>query len=101
LVHDFDDTLSINYVGDYPGGVRVFGTISIERLVVTDPSSTFEVPSEDRFASALRNLETDLGPDLHLEHRTDETELTVADIYALRALVRQLATRVAALESRS
>jgi hypothetical protein len=27
LVHDFDDTLTLNYNGDYPGGVRVVGNL--------------------------------------------------------------------------
>lgn len=32
LVHDKQDTLSINYAGDYPGGVKIFGDIQIHKL---------------------------------------------------------------------
>lgn len=33
LVHDFGDALTINYNGDYPGGVRIKGKVSMDAIV--------------------------------------------------------------------
>src|SRR4051812_11342966 len=34
LVHDWGDQLTINYAGDYPGGVHVVGTLKAEAVSV-------------------------------------------------------------------
>jgi hypothetical protein len=130
LVHDFDDALALNYVGDYPSGVRIFGPASIERgplsverlriqegLVVSaesvaPPSTTtpsLAVPGTpasvesltDALTTRLRNgLFGEGVPSRPASEVTLNVDRLVRQLFELQREVAELTARVQVLESR-
>ncbi|MCU0567577.1 MAG: hypothetical protein MUF49_13385 [Oculatellaceae cyanobacterium Prado106] len=81
LVHNVGDKLTINYAGDYPGGVDIQGTTSIERLSVekalsgpvaklTGYSWFGAPPAISCFAQDLVLANRDIGDDLSATGQT-------------------------------
>jgi hypothetical protein len=113
LVHDFDDALALNYVGDYPSGVRIFGLVSVERLkiqegLVVSATALEGVPTiRPEFESIASGLETSLGERLFGERarettdadRTVDVDRLVSSIFSLQRQVAELIGRVEALEA--
>jgi hypothetical protein len=86
LVHDFDDALALNYAGDYPGGVRIFGRVSVDYLELTQGVLLEHPPTWPLAPADIQRL---VMPASEL-----------AQIRELRDEVATLASRVRSLEAR-
>lgn len=78
LVHDFQDGLTINFAGDYPGGVTVTGNLAVTgdlNLAGTALSATIA-----SLQSALAAIQRTVG---QTEPRVDTLESTVASLVDL------------------
>lgn len=108
LVHDFDDGLTINWAGDYPGGVRIQGHVLLDHTVYVKNTATFE------HAPLVPDLQIKGLPRTIIKGGGDPTipsggkpgqklEIPgslVTIIKDLRKQIDQLETKVAALERR-
>lgn len=87
LVHDSTDGLSLNFEGDYPGGLRLNGVtelLPLHRNLVVRGGISYEAPGE--------NLATG--------HPTGVTVVLDQELNALHAQIAKLTARVEALEAR-
>jgi hypothetical protein len=95
LVHDFSDGLTVNFAGDYPGGVTINGNIiNLNTLTVDNPNAagdvqlTFFHPDE---------LDQDGNPRIP---GFNETVFVGALLTTLRDEISALKSRVAELEKK-
>jgi hypothetical protein len=90
LVHDQRDGLTLNFNGDYPGGVTINGQVNVPETVSADTVSatTFVIQGQGEVIHQL--LHSDLRLDLDL----------MDEINALRSKISDLQTRVAVLEKK-
>jgi hypothetical protein len=59
LVHDFGDGLTLNYNHDYPGGVKIFGPLTIQQFEVTvDVAQALQEAASA--AQAVQQLQTQM-----------------------------------------
>jgi hypothetical protein len=78
LVHDAQDGLTINFAGDYPGGVTVTGNLAVTgdlKLAGTALGATIA-----SLQSALASIQTTIG---EMAPRVDTLERTVASVVEL------------------
>lgn len=73
LVHDFKDGLTINYAGDYPGGVTVGGGLSVGGELKV---GKLTVADED-IGAAVNQLQSTVSAMTGTQKRLDELEKTV------------------------
>lgn len=124
LVHDYGDKLTLNYNRDYPGGVNILGSVSIEALtgnqiVMKSADLVLDSAARRKVATGQRRaLVHDFNDGLTINWGTDypggvtlngnvvmPNKLTVAgkDVAALltsmQAEINQLKLKVAALEA--
>jgi hypothetical protein len=119
LVHGPGDQLVINYDGDYPGGVSIFGRVHLagpgpQSAVPTGTES--DITIDPRAKDRLKNLQTNLERQLKQERGIDHSALPVdipalfaddkaaveltAEIRRLRRAILDLDSRLKAVEAK-
>jgi hypothetical protein len=108
LVHDFGDALTLNYAGDYPGGVRITGPVTLTEpvtvkghLVVDGPITFYHNITQEVSFDAPRAL----GGSGRKERRTIASPVDLdgyldMSLGDLRKLITDLTARVAAIEAK-
>ena len=108
FVHDFEDGLTINWAGDYPGGVKIQGHVLLDHTVYVKNTATFEkaIAAPDLFIGELKTTGslpvrvpgTGGLPGKFIDVPFQIGESLVAIIKDLRKQVNELQNKVAALE---
>lgn len=101
LVHDFNDGLTLNWDGDYPGGITLIGVSQIIPLTVPkDPP----VPNPVLVVRGAISYEIDLPVDPLQGGAPGDTHtqtVNINDLFdSLIDLIKNLTARVAALEAK-
>jgi hypothetical protein len=79
LVHDFDDKLTLNFDGDYPGGVKILGAVEIpEKLITGGIKSVTDFLALD--CRVIQSTASDLMLD-HASRRTNNTKFRRALVH--------------------
>ena len=112
LVHDADDSLTINWRNHYSGGVSVYGRVSISgTLLLSIDSTATSGPGISPPASGLSDAEAPPSPAAYAPMMMDPFSVLVShlhrspidlasEIVALRQLILNLNERVKTLEAK-
>jgi hypothetical protein len=104
LVHDFDDKLTLNWGKDYPGGVKILGTVDVPGTLDADTIETKKIVITHRVNSGSTQpvlKKKEVKPGQSQPSQTEQTQVTLdvgEEVLQLKKKIASLEARISVLE---